>query len=131
MIDHIPTDDLSALIDDALQPARRSQVEAHLVGCASCRDELASLRWAVDFARAPYESLDPAKANAAYAELQGKNVKQAQARIVEMLWEMVYADGTVHEFEDNALWRIAELLNVPSRERIRLRKMVERDRGED
>ncbi|MCB0217148.1 MAG: zf-HC2 domain-containing protein, partial [Chloroflexi bacterium] len=52
MIDHIPTDDLSALIDDALQPARRSQVEAHLVGCASCRDELATLRWAVDFARA-------------------------------------------------------------------------------
>jgi len=41
----------------------------------------------VDFARAPYESLDPAKANAAYAELQGKNVKQAQARIVEMLRE--------------------------------------------
>ncbi|HPG28689.1 MAG TPA: class I tRNA ligase family protein, partial [Myxococcota bacterium] len=41
----------------------------------------------VDFARAPYESLDPAKANAAYAELQGKNVKQAQTRIVEMLRE--------------------------------------------
>lgn len=54
-----------------------------------------------------------------------------RARIVEMLWEMVYADGSVHEFEDNALWRIAELLHVPSRERIRLRKMVERQSGED
>lgn len=54
-----------------------------------------------------------------------------RARIVEMLWEMVYADGTVHEFEDNALWRIAELLHVPSRERIRLRKMVERDHTEE
>ncbi|MEZ4333025.1 MAG: valine--tRNA ligase [Myxococcota bacterium] len=39
----------------------------------------------VDFAAAPYESLDVAKANAAYAELVGKTVKQAQARIVEML----------------------------------------------
>ena len=63
--------------------------------------------------------------------LNRKLDNEGRARIVEMLWEMVYADGTVHEFEDNALWRIAELLNVPSRERIRLRKMVERDRGED
>ena len=63
--------------------------------------------------------------------LNRKLDNEGRARIVEMLWEMVYADGTVHEFEDNALWRIAELLNVPSRERILLRKMVERDRGED
>ena len=52
MIDHIPTDDLSALIDGALQPARRDQVEVHLAGCATCRGEFESLRWAVDFARA-------------------------------------------------------------------------------
>lgn len=41
----------------------------------------------VDFAKAPFESLDPDKANAAYAEIEGKNVKQAQARMVEMLGE--------------------------------------------
>jgi len=40
---------------------------------------------AVDFAAAPFESLDAARANAAYAEIAGKNVKQAQARIVELL----------------------------------------------
>ncbi|MBK7949347.1 MAG: valine--tRNA ligase [Deltaproteobacteria bacterium] len=39
----------------------------------------------VDFARAPFESLDPARANAAYAEIAGKTVKQAQAKIVELL----------------------------------------------
>ncbi len=39
----------------------------------------------VDFAVAPFESLEPARANAAYAELAGKKVKQAQARIVELL----------------------------------------------
>ena len=39
----------------------------------------------VDFGEAPFESLEVAKANAAYAELEGLNVKQAQARIVEML----------------------------------------------
>ena len=42
---------------------------------------------AVDFARGPYESLDAAKANAAYEEISGKSIKQAQVRIVEMLRE--------------------------------------------
>lgn len=56
--------------------------------------------------------------------------EDGRLRVVEMLWEMVYADGTVHEFEDNTLWRIAELLHVPPRERIRLRKLVEGHSGD-
>ena len=43
-------------------------------------------------------------------------------RLVEMMWEMVFADGRVSEFEDNLLWRAADLLHVPSRERIELRR---------
>jgi uncharacterized tellurite resistance protein B-like protein len=39
-----------------------------------------------------------------------------------MMWEMVFADGRVSEFEDNLLWRAADLLHVPSRERIELRR---------
>lgn len=46
--------------------------------------------------------------------------------VIEMLWELVYADGEVHEFEDNFVWRVAELLGISSRERITLRKRVER-----
>jgi uncharacterized tellurite resistance protein B-like protein len=45
-------------------------------------------------------------------------------RIIEMMWKLVYADGSVHEFEDNAVWRVAELLGVPSQTRIRLKKTV-------
>ena len=36
-------------------------------------------------------------------------------RIVEMMWELVYADGQVSEFEDNVVWRAADLLGVSSR----------------
>lgn len=32
-------DDLTALLDGALEPARRSEVEGHLSGCAACRSE--------------------------------------------------------------------------------------------
>lgn len=45
--------------------------------------------------------------------------------VIEMLWQLVYADGEVHEFEDNFIWRVAELLGVSSRDRILLRKRVE------
>ncbi|WP_306258320.1 TerB family tellurite resistance protein [Pararhizobium sp. IMCC21322] len=42
--------------------------------------------------------------------------------ILAMIWDMVYADGVVHEFEDNLVWRIAELLGVSSRDRMILKK---------
>jgi uncharacterized tellurite resistance protein B-like protein len=45
-------------------------------------------------------------------------------RIVEMMWTLVYTDGNVHEFEDNLIWRVAELLAVPSQTRIRLKQAV-------
>ena len=44
--------------------------------------------------------------------------------IVEMLWEMVYADGKATEFETNVMWRVADLLAVSPRDRIALRERV-------
>ena len=50
-------------------------------------------------------------------------------QIMEMLWAVVYADGRLHEFEDNLLWRIGELIGVSNRDRVLLRKRVrERNR---
>ncbi len=45
-------------------------------------------------------------------------------RIVEMMWEIVYADRQVTEFEDNLVWRAADLLGVSTRERVELRRRV-------
>jgi uncharacterized tellurite resistance protein B-like protein len=45
-------------------------------------------------------------------------------RIVEMMWELVYADGHVSEFEENVVWRAADLLAVSSRDRIELKHRV-------
>lgn len=52
-------------------------------------------------------------------------------RVVAMLWQIVYADGEVHEFEDNLVWRVAELLGVSGRDRMLLkqRAAAERDNG--
>ena len=50
-------------------------------------------------------------------------------RIVEMMWELVYADGEVSEFEDNVVWRAADLLGMLSRDRIELKHRVAAARG--
>ena len=50
--------------------------------------------------------------------------------VVEALWEMAYADGTVHEFEENIVARVAELLGVSPRERVELRQRAEAEGAE-
>ena len=44
--------------------------------------------------------------------------------LVRNLWEMVYADGEVHEMEDNLVWRIADLLGIDQHERGVLKREV-------
>jgi uncharacterized tellurite resistance protein B-like protein len=51
--------------------------------------------------------------------------QDGRKRIVEMLWEVVMADGVVDEFESNLVWRVAELIGVGTRDRVILRKKVE------
>jgi uncharacterized tellurite resistance protein B-like protein len=47
-----------------------------------------------------------------------------RARVIEMMWQIVCADGVITEFEDNLLWRAADLLGVSREERIALRQRV-------
>jgi len=56
--------------------------------------------------------------------------EEGRARIVEMMWEIVYADGQRDELEDNLLWRAADLLGVSARERIQLRQRIARETDE-
>jgi uncharacterized tellurite resistance protein B-like protein len=44
---------------------------------------------------------------------------------IELLWEIVYADGENHELEDNLVWRVSELLGVDGRDRVLLRQAVQ------
>ncbi len=62
--------------------------------------------------------------------LKRKMEPEQRLKVIEALWEMVYADGSVHEFEDNTIWRVAELLGVSSRDRMQLKqKVAQRQKG--
>ena len=47
---------------------------------------------------------------------------QARKDFIGMMWEIVYADGELHEMEDNTIWRIAELIGVESRDRVEAKR---------
>jgi uncharacterized tellurite resistance protein B-like protein len=56
--------------------------------------------------------------------------EEGRRGIVEMMWEIVFADGRVGEFEDNLMWRAADLLGVSSRDRIALRRRIAGERAD-
>ena len=45
-------------------------------------------------------------------------------KLIGMMWELVYADGRVTEFEDNVVWRAADLLGISASDRVELRRRV-------
>lgn len=57
--------------------------------------------------------------------------ERGRARIVEMMWELVYADGQVSEFEESMVWRAADLLGISSAERIALKHRVAGEQAPD
>jgi uncharacterized tellurite resistance protein B-like protein len=60
-----------------------------------------------------------------FTSLLNRSLDEAgRLRIVEMMWEIVYADGKVNEFEDNVIWRAADLLHIASRDRVEMRRRV-------
>ena len=54
---------------------------------------------------------------------------EGRRRVVKMMWQIIYVDGGTNEFENNIIWRAADLLGVPSRQRIELRQRVAADRA--
>jgi uncharacterized tellurite resistance protein B-like protein len=60
-----------------------------------------------------------------FTHLLNRSLDEAgRAKIVEMMWQIVYADGQRDELEDNLIWRAADLLGVSGEERIALRRRV-------
>lgn len=48
----------------------------------------------------------------------------ARLHLIEMMWKIVYSDGTASELEDNLIWRVAELLGIDGRDRLALKQRI-------
>lgn len=48
--------------------------------------------------------------------------EDGRRRLVGMMWQIVFADGRMNEFEDNIVWRASDLLGISARDRVELRR---------
>jgi uncharacterized tellurite resistance protein B-like protein len=53
--------------------------------------------------------------------------EEGRRRIVKMMWEAIYVEGSLNGFEGNIIWRTADLLGVSSRQRIEIRQQIAAD----
>jgi uncharacterized tellurite resistance protein B-like protein len=115
-----------ATLEGALEPASRAKLHALLKSRFELSDDLTEEL--IDVAvMADHEAIDFYH----FTSLLNRALnEEGRQRIVEMMWEMVYADGRVSEFEENVMWRVSDLLGVSTRERIELRRQVAGEQGE-
>jgi uncharacterized tellurite resistance protein B-like protein len=61
----------------------------------------------------------------AFTSVLNRHLDEAgRIEFIRLLWELCYADGELHELEDNTLWRVAELIGVERRDRIIARQQA-------
>jgi uncharacterized tellurite resistance protein B-like protein len=110
----------AATIDGAMAPVEREKLHSVLKERFSL-DDAATEELIDEGAEAEHDAVDLYH----FTSLIGRSMDEpGRAKVVEMLWQIVYADGKVTEFEDNLVWRVADLLGVSSRERIAIRHRV-------
>jgi uncharacterized tellurite resistance protein B-like protein len=56
--------------------------------------------------------------------ITGQLDQEGRISIIELIWEVVLADGVIDDFEANLVWRVAELIGVSTRDRVRLKQKV-------
>ena len=110
----------TATIDGKISDAERGKLQA-LIKQHFDLDDDATDELIVAAAAAEQQSIDLFQFT---ARLNRSLDEKGRARLVEMMWQIVYADGTVTEFEDNLVWRAADLLGISRDERIALRERV-------
>jgi uncharacterized tellurite resistance protein B-like protein len=108
-----------------MSEARREKLHAILKSCFGL-DNLTAVQLIHDAAAADRSAVDLYHFT---RQLNDALDNEGRQRIVEMMWQVIYVDERVNEFESNIIWRAADLLGVSSRQRIELRERVAIDRA--
>ena len=110
----------AATIDGKVSDAENAKLHAVLKSRFDL-DNVATDELIAEATAAEHEAVDLYQ----FTSLINRTLDEAgRSRLVEMLWQIIYADGKVSEFEDNLMWRTADVLGVSSRDRIDLRRRV-------
>src|ERR1700730_356749 len=95
----------AAAVDGEVAPVERNKLHA-VIKRRFDLDEAATNELVVEATAAEQQAVDLYH----FTSLINRSLDEAgRRRVVEMMWEIVYADGRVSEFEANLLWRAADL----------------------
>ncbi len=115
----------AARMDDRFDPSERAIIE-----------NLLSSRFSLSAEEAGYllttaeRAVDRSTQLFRFTQMVAQKLSLAErVRIVEMLWEVAYADGILAPQEDALIRRIAGLVYVPDSERTAARRRVRQQRG--
>jgi uncharacterized tellurite resistance protein B-like protein len=107
-------------IDGAISEGERTRLHDLLAGSFGLSDD--DLQTLIDDAvAAEREAVDLYRFTSV---LKRQLDEEQRVRVIEQLWEIAYADGKSHEFEENLVWRVAELLGVSRSDRIARKRAV-------
>lgn len=104
-------------VDGEISDARRNRLRAALKSCFDC-DDVATDELMARAAMVSSAAVDLYRFTARINRLADEDGRR---RVVRMMWDVLFADGTVSPIESNMVWRAADLLGVPSRQRVALR----------
>ena len=110
----------AAMIDGTMSDAERDRVVDALMQRFGL-DEAAAQELVAEAIEAEQQAVDLYR----FTSLLNRSLDDSgRQQLIEMMWQIVHADGRVTEFEDNLIWRAADLLHVPAQARIALRQRV-------
>ncbi len=110
----------AAKLDDSLEEVELHRIEQLI----RWRFELTEAELATVIGEARAISDGPAQWYFFTATIRDQIGPEDRVEIIEMLWDVAYADGELHHLEANLLRRIAGLLHVPDRDSGAARKRV-------
>jgi uncharacterized tellurite resistance protein B-like protein len=115
----------AAVIDGAMSEVEHNR----LVGVIMLRfglDETAANELVASATQAEQQAVDLYR----FTSLLNRSLDDGgRQQVIEMMWQIAHADDRVTEFEDNLIWRAADLLHVPSQARVALRQRVAASRS--
>jgi uncharacterized tellurite resistance protein B-like protein len=114
-----------ASVDGELSEAKRGKLHAVLKSNLGL-DDLTSLQLVDDAVAADRGAIDLYHFT---RQLNDVLDDEGRRRVVKMMWEVAYVDESMNEVASNIIWRVADLLGVPSRQRIELRQRIAADRA--
>ena len=116
----------AAAIDGSVSDAERAKLHGLIKQCFNL-DDAATDELVAEATEAEQKAVDLFHFT---ARLNRSLDEAGRARMVEMMWQIAFTDGVVTEFEDNLIWRAADLLGVSQSERIALRERVSTSRAD-